>query len=427
MGRTLYRTPLLISVLGIAMTGCTSSPSSSPSVRSSPDVATAEVRQATQTVEAPDPVQFSSCVSDLKKRAADRRISPQIVTVLDTVQPDERVLNFDRRQPEFVQTFWDYIDKRVTQARIDTGRRLLIENSGLLNAVHVRYGVPPAVLVSFWGLESNYGTMTGSMEVIRSLTTLACDGRRSTMFAGELMSALEISDAGDADIWMKGSWAGAIGQTQFMPSTFQKFAVDGDGDGRRDLWGNLPDVFASSANFLRALGWRNGQKWGEEIRLPAKFDLAQARSGNRKPLSYWKSMGVTAANGGVPAADAAGNDVLTAIVLPMGVQGPAFAVYPNFDVIMKWNRSTNYAIAVGHLSDRILGGGPLVVTPPETSSLRVSEVIEVQERLNALGYNAGEADGTVGPITSAAISEYQKSQNLPADGYPDRDLLQRLR
>ena len=411
--------PVLVGFLGIALAGCATAPS---------EPVKSPVRAASSEIDPQFLANFPSCVATLKNEAERRGIPPSIIATLDKVQPDERVLTLDRKQPEFVQTFWDYLDKRVTQARIDKGRRLLAENAALLNRVESQYGVPPQVLVSFWGLESNFGSMTGSMEVVRSLTTLACDKRRSTMFASELMNALKIAAAGDATVQMKGSWAGAMGQTQFMPSTFLKFAVDGDGDGRRDLWGSLPDVFASSGHFLNSLGWERGQKWGEEVRLPPNFNASMAHAKNRRPLSYWQALGVTGVLGTPLVADAGGRDVSTAIILPMGLQGPAFAIYPNFDVIMKWNRSTNYAIAVGHLSDRIAGGGPLVAQPaPDAVTLRVAEIIEMQERLNALGFDAGTPDGTAGPMTSDAIRAYQDSQNLPADGYPSRELLLRLR
>ncbi len=413
-----WKAAVLVGLLGVVMAGCTPAPSGTAAKRGNEldasDVATL--------------ANFPTCVATLKKEAERRGIPASVVAVLDTVQPSERVLQLDRKQPEFVQTFWDYLDKRVTKARIDKGQQMLVQNAALLNRVYDQYGVPPQILVSFWGLESNFGAQTGSMSVVQSLTTLACDTRRSTMFANELMSALKIAAAGDAGVDMKGSWAGAMGHTQFMPSTFLKHAVDGDGDGRRDLWTSLPDVFASSGNFLNSLGWERGQKWGEEVRLPPNFNFAQASARTRKPVSYWKSLGVTAATGAPLAADAAGRDVMAAIILPMGAQGPAFAIYPNFDVIMKWNRSTNYAIAVGHLADRLVGGGPLVAQPPaDAVTLRVSEIIEVQERLNALGFDAGAPDGTVGPITSDAIRAFQESQGMQADGYPSRELLLRLR
>ncbi|WP_142847709.1 lytic murein transglycosylase [Telmatospirillum sp. J64-1] len=368
---------------------------------------------------------FASCKARLAERAVNDGVPQAVVSRAFTgLLPDEAVLQMDRRQPEFVQTFWQYLDRRVTPQRIEKGRQLLAQHRPLLDRVAAEHGVQPEILVSFWAHESAFGEHTGDKQVVRSLVTLACDDRRPEFFARETVHALHILAEGAIPAErMAGSWAGAMGQTQFMPSTFRQWAVDGDGDGRRDLWGSLPDVFMSSGNYLRNIGWRAGQPWGQEVILPPDFDLSQASLNNRRSPAEWEALGIRPAAGGALA-----DEPWAAIILPQGVHGPAFALYPNFDVILKWNRSVNYAVAVGVLADRLAGGGPLVAVPPPGSEpLRVEDVVEIQSRLNELGFEAGPADGMPGLMTQGAIRAWQASIGLPADGYPDRSVLERLR
>lgn len=344
---------------------------------------------------------------------------------LNGLQPVERVLELDRRQPEFTRTFWGYLESFVTEDRIKRGRELMKRHAGLLRQVAGKYGVQPRFLVAFWGMETNFGDYTGGFPVIGAVATLAHDERRSDFFRAELFHALTILDQGHiAPADMKGSWAGAMGQPQFMPSTFTGYATDGDGDGRKDIWNSLPDVFASAANYLSQIGWDDTETWGREVQLPAGFDLDLADLTVRKHISEWQNLGVRRANGtDLPVADIEGS-----IVLPAGVNGPAFLVYGNFEAIMTWNRSVYYALAVGHLSDRIIGRGALIATPSENEKpLHRDDIIDLQERLTAAGFDTGKPDGMIGPMTRGAVKAYQKSKGLPPDGYPTHELLKTLR
>jgi membrane-bound lytic murein transglycosylase B len=327
------------------------------------------------------------------------------------------VIALDRRQPEFTQTFAQYLQKRLTPARVDRGAYLLQQHRDLLDSLEQQHGVPGRYLVSFWGMETNFGTYLGKMPTLDSLATLACDPRRSDFFTEELYQALMLMERELLDVnEMRGSWAGAMGHTQFMPSTYQRYAIDGDGDERIDLWRSKQDALASAGNFLKQLGWQRGQDWGEEVTLPASFPYESSGLQNRQPASHWSRLGVRKATGG-PLSD---TDTLSAIVLPAGHTGPAFLVFPNFDVIMRWNNSESYALAVGLLANRIADLPPLV-NPPSLaeSALSKQAVWSIQSRLNELGYDAGEPDGVMGPNTRAALRAFQQDVGLVADGYPD--------
>ena len=271
------------------------------------------------------------------------------------IEPIPRVIELDRRQPESTMTFEEYQSRIVSRERVERGREMLEAHRPLLEQVAARYGVQPRFIVAFWGIETSYGRITGRYPVIGSLATLAYDGRRSSFFRKELMNALKILDEGHirADA-MTGSWAGAMGQSQFMPSSFLSYAVDFDGDGRRDIWQSLPDVFASAANYLKRAGWRDDLTWGREVSLPPGFDESLIAAEVRKPLPEWAALGVRRANGGpLPDALAEGRLVRPA----RGPGGPAFIAYSNYDAILRWNRSNYFAVAVGRLSDAIGYGG----------------------------------------------------------------------
>ena len=362
----------------------------------------------------------------VKREAVERGISPGTVeAALDGWQPLARVIELDRRQPEFTQTFWSYIDRAVSERRIERGRALLARHEPLLRQIQRHYGIQPRFLVAIWGLESNFGSNTGGFPVVDALTTLAYDPRRSDFFRSQLFDALRIVDQGHIKLEaMNGSWAGAMGQVQFMPETFRRHAVDQDGDKRRDIWTSLPDAFGSAANYLRALKWRGGETWGREVRLPNGFDWDLANLEVRKPIGEWQRLGVrTAAGRDLPRADIEGS-----IILPGGHRGPAFLVYQNFRAILQWNRSLFYAVAVGHLSDRIDGRGALVAGPvPGDRPMSRAEITEMQRLLLALGYKVGEPDGVIGSKTRAALRGFQQSARLPADGYPTPALLESLR
>ena len=368
--------------------------------------------------------EFSACIAELKTRAATQGISRTVIdNNLARVSHVPRVIELDRRQPEFSESFANYIGQRVNEQRIRQGRALLAEHRPLLDEIAREYGVPVQYLVAFWGLETNYGSFFGRMPVLDSLATLACDPRRSDYFTGELIGALKIIDEGAIDpARMEGSWAGAMGHVQFMPSVFLRYAIDYDGSGRRDLWGSVPDAMASAANFLKGIGWQAGERWGREVRLPEGFAYGKAGLDQRKTLEQWRALGVRRADGApLPVAD-----MQASLLVPAGHQGPAFLVYDNFHVIMRWNRSEFYALSVGHLADRIIGAGDFQQPPPPSPRLSREQITALQQQLNDKGFDSGEPDGVLGPATRAAISRFQQAHNLIADGFPSPGLFQRL-
>lgn len=368
---------------------------------------------------------FGDWLAELRAEARAAGIGEDtLAAAFRGVEPIPRVIELDRRQPEFTQTFWTYMDRAVSADRVERGRALLQKHAALLAEVERRHGVQPRFLVAFWGLETNYGDYLGGFPVIGALATLAHDTRRSGFFRSQLMDALRILEGGHIEPdRMLGSWAGAMGQPQFMPSTFVRYAADGDGDGRKDIWTSLPDVFHSAANYLASIGWSGDETWGREVRLPDGFDLGLATLEERRHIAAWQALGVRRADGSdLPSADIEGS-----IVLPAGYRGPAFLVYGNFHAIMTWNRSILYALAVGHLSDRLVGLGRIQAERPvDDAPLSRNAVLSLQEALNALGFDAGEPDGMVGPRTRAALRDYQRSAGLPPDGYPTPRLIEKI-
>lgn len=368
---------------------------------------------------------FDEWLADLRAEAASLGISASTLAALDNIAPLERVLELDNSQPEFVQTFTRYIELRVTPGQVSRGQQLLQQHGVLLDEVRQRYGVQPHYLAAFWAIESNFGRATGGFSVLEALATLAYDPRRSEFFRRELLTALRIIDDGHiAPERMSGSWAGAMGQLQFLPSVFDRYGVDGDGDGRIDIWNSLPDVFHSAANFLSQSGWRGDQRWGREVLLPDNFDYRQSGTGVRKPLDEWRGMGVTTLDGN-PIPVVAGMEA--SVILPAGANGPAFLAYGNFRATMAYNPSTFYALTVGHLADRFAGGSAIQNMPENEQALSVVEVQELQELLNQRGFDSGTPDGRVGRMTRAAIRAYQDSAGLPMDGYASGQLLAVLR
>jgi membrane-bound lytic murein transglycosylase B len=369
---------------------------------------------------------FATWLEGLRQEARTKGISDATLhAALDGLQPIPRVIELDRKQPEFTQTFWRYLDARVTEERIERGRMLLELHAELLADIEKRYGVQPRFLVAFWGLETNFGDYVGSFPVIGSLATLAHDTRRSDFFRAELLDALSIIDGGHISVnEMIGSWAGAMGQPQFMPSTFIRFAVDADGDGRRDIWHSLPDVFASAANFLAESGWQGDKTWGREVKLPAGFDLELTGLEVEKTLAAWQVLGIRKINGDdLPRV----KNMKGSIILPTGYSGPAFLVYNNYRTTLQWNRSDLYAIAVGYLADRIAGKGPLATARPALEQrLSRIQVEKIQEMLRDQGFDPGPIDGVIGAQTRQAIKEFQRTAKLPADGYPSPELLEVL-
>lgn len=297
---------------------------------------------------------FLQWLEDFRRDALQQGIRQTTLdAAFEGIQPIPRVVELDRRQPEFTLTFQQYMERVVPPARIEKGRQMLAENRALLELVGDKYGVQPRFLVAFWGVETDFGRVKGGFQVVPALATLAHDGRRSSYFRGELINALKILDQGHVKpAEMTGSWAGAMGQCQFMPSSFLNFAVDYDGDGRKDLWNNKADVFASAANYLARSGWKDDQTWGRPVRLPSDFDPALASLKVRKKLSEWSRLGVRRADGqALPS-----RDLPASIVFTEGPGSAAYLVYDNFETILKWNRSVFFAVAVGSLADRIKGG-----------------------------------------------------------------------
>ncbi|MGB4072291.1 lytic murein transglycosylase [Pseudomonas sp.] len=337
---------------------------------------------------------------------------------------DPKVVSSDNSQPEFTRPVWEYIDGAVSVTRIAQGRLLKAQHRPTLKAIRSTYAVDHEVLIAIWGMESNFGSNIGSHNVIRSLATLAYDGRRQAFWRSQLLAALQILQAGDSTVQgLIGSWAGAMGQTQFMPTTFNQHAVDFDGDGRRDLWRSAPDALASAAHYLQASGWENGQPWGFEVNLPQGFDYALADPEVRRSLAQWRTLGVNPAT----AVDA-NQQSLATLFLPAGHRGPAFLLLNNFRSILKYNNSTSYALAIGLLSDALDGNpGVQAAWPRNDRQLGRSERIELQELLTGKGYQPGPADGIIGANTRKAVRAFQQSLGLPADGYPSHELLQRLR
>ncbi|WP_422842617.1 lytic murein transglycosylase [Acidovorax sp. M2(2025)] len=360
-----------------------------------------------------------------RAQALQAGIRPDTVYgVLGRAQWQPRVVELDRAQPEFTRTPWAYLDSAVSPQRVAQGRAKLAEHAATLQAASDRYGVPAAILTAIWGMESNYGQNFGSFRTVDALATLAYEGRRRAWAQSELLAALRIIDQGDipADRMM-GSWAGAMGHTQFLPSVFLRHAVDGDGDGHRDIWGSVPDVAASTAAFLAGEGWRKGETWGTEVRLPADFDYARSELTVRQSTGQWAAQGVQpVGSDALPALDGA------SILTPAGARGPAFLVGHNFRTLLRYNNAVTYALGVAQLAQQIDGGAPILgAWPRDLPALSTEQVKELQAALNARGFDTGAPDGVPGPATRAGLRRYQQSEGLPADGYPTADLLARLR
>lgn len=375
--------------------------------------------------DAPDPARFAPCVAGLKADAAARGISgPSYDRLTASLAPDLKVLDFLDYQPEFRTPIWDYLSGLVDDERVADGRAMQKQWAEVLANVSARYKVDPATVVAVWGVESNFGRNFGARPLLTSLSTLSCYGRRQAYFRGEFFDALKIVDAGDVKAeQLVGSWAGAFGHTQFMPSTFLRLAVDYDGDGRRDLVGSIPDALASTANFLRKAGWREGEPWGYEVRLPAGFDASSAGRKNKQALASWAARGITRIDGSpLSGPDSAG------LLLPAGPKGPAFIVFRNFDVIFGYNAAESYALAIAHLADRLKGGGAFATPwPTDDPGLSRAERRELQTLLIAKGYAIGAVDGMLGDASRAAIRSEQQRLGHTVDGRAGQKLLAALR
>ncbi|KAA0910058.1 lytic murein transglycosylase [Aquicoccus porphyridii] len=334
------------------------------------------------------------------------------------------VVERDRNQTEFTRTTEDYLAIVASEDKVARGRAAFAQRRALLGEIETRFGVPAQIVAAIWGVESQYGTRRGNIPVISATSTLAYDGRRGSFFESQLMAALRILERGDTTpARMTGSWAGAMGHTQFIPTTYQSFAVDFQGDGKRDIWSEDPtDGLASAAAYLAKSGWRRGRKWGLEVVVSQGFNPALAGRGKGRAVSEWAAMGVRpAAGGSLPDHGAA------SVLLPAGPGGPAFMIFSNFNVLLRYNNSENYGLGVGYLSDRLAGGGPLRGRfPPDDDGLTIDDRKEIQRRLTARGYDTGGVDGVLGKKSEAAIREWQAAQGVAVTGRPSRGLLAQL-
>lgn len=369
---------------------------------------------------------FQACLQRLASAAREARVSAEAYTRFTRgLTPDADVLAKLDNQPEFRTPIWDYLAGLVDDERVAEGRALLARHAEVLARVEQRFGVDPATVVAVWGVESNFGQSFGRYPLPQALGTLACFGRRQGFFQGEFFSALRILQAGDVTPErLVGSWAGAFGHTQFMPTTFERLAVDFDGDGRRDLMDSTPDALASTANFLSKAGWRGGQPWGFEVRLPAHLNTAGEGRRTKRPMSEWIARGVRRVDGS-PLPDGLGS---AGLMTPAGPRGPAFLVFRNFDAIYSYNAAESYGLAIAHLSDRLRGAGPFATPwPTDDPGLSRAERRELQGLLIMRGHDIGAVDGMLGERSRDAIRVEQQRLGQETNGRAGQKLLRALR
>jgi lytic murein transglycosylase len=370
------------------------------------------------------PAGFGKWLQGFKQQALAQGLSPQVVSsALDGLTYDPAVIAKDRGQSVFAQTFLQFSDRMVSKNRLEVGSALIKKNAATFAKIKEKYGVPAPVLVAIGGLETDFGKVMGNMDTLRSLATLAYDCRRPDEFREQLADALGVIQRGDlVPEDMRGPWAGEVGQFQFVPSVYLQYAVDFDGNGKRDLIRSMPDALASAANYLDGLGWRPGQPWLEEVVVPAKMDWSQADVTIKKPHTYWSEAGVTYRGGKPLPAD----DTPTSLVLPMGRNGPAFLAYPNFDVYLQWNQSLVYSLTAAYYATRLAGAPAMSRGRAPIDSLTQAQAKEVQQLLAKRGYDVGKIDGVIGAASRNAIREMQQKFGQPADGYPTPELLAAL-
>jgi lytic murein transglycosylase len=365
---------------------------------------------------------FSTWLAAFKQEAVGQGITAGSLAALDGVGYDQKVINADRRQAVFTQSFLEFAGRMVADYRMTQGRNQIKKHAETFARIEQEFGVPGPVIVAFWGLETDFGANLGDFATLQSLATLAYDCRRPEQFRPELLAALKILDNGDLRTSdMRGAWAGEIGQMQFVPTYYLDLAVDYDGDGKRNLVKSVPDVLASSANLLKHHGWQAGEPWLEEVRVPAEMPWAEADLAIKHARSEWAGFGVTMADGSALPADGA----KAALLLPMGRLGPAFLAYGNFDVYTQWNQSLVYATTAAYFATRLAGAKPVRKGSAEAPSRE--QVMEAQQLLQKLGHDVGKADGIIGAQTRAAVKAVQQQLGLPADSYPDPTFLAALR
>lgn len=371
---------------------------------------------------------FNQCKINLAERAKTAGFSPYITkTVIDNISPIKRVISLDKKQPEFTQTFEQYINARVTNYHVRVGREKLKQNKVLFDKLEKEYGIPRQYLVSFWGLETVFGKHKGKMSVLNSLATLACDQRRSEFFTLELLNLFTLIESEQVSVdQLQGSWAGAMGHMQFMPTAFLKYAVDGDNDGKVDIWQSEVDALTTAANYLNQIGWQSKERWGREIKLPKNFAFNKVEFDKYYPLNYFQQLGVQQTNQqALPS-----YDIQAELYLPSGHKGPAFLLYPNFNVIMTWNLSKSYALSVGALANKLVGANGIEFLVKEKSNVQPYSVVamkNLQSQLNSLGFETGEPDGIWGPKSRHAIRSFQLQHQLIADGYPNTEVFSTIK
>jgi lytic murein transglycosylase len=372
---------------------------------------------------APARADFSSCVSSLRAEAAHAGVSAAALdAAFNGLQPDMKVLDFQKDQPEFKTPVWDYLATLVDEERVTDGKAKMAEQAAALAKAEERYGVSRYVIAAIWGVESDFGRSMGKRPLVQSLSTLACLGERASYFRGELMATLKIISNGDVPAdRLDGSWAGAFGQTQFMPSTFLRLAVDLDGDGHRDIVDSAADALGSTANYLHKSGWRTGLPWGFEVKIPAGYSGPSGRRA-KAPMASWAARGITRVDGRPLGEGEAG------LLAPAGLNGPTFLVTSNFDAIYSYNASESYALAIATLASRMAGGAPIATPwPTDDPGLSRAERREMQKLLIAHGYDVGEPDGAVGKKTKDAIADFESKHGLERDGRPSAKVLAALR
>ncbi|WP_044872294.1 lytic murein transglycosylase [Pseudomonas sp. LFM046] len=408
---------------------CAEAPAQKPATAPLPQASQPAAKAATSPAQAPvvmPAISFDAWRDGFRRQALASGIDTATFDrAFAGITPDASVITADRSQPEFTRPVWEYLEGAISPYRVRKGQSLMAEHATTLAAIEQRFGVDREPLVAIWGMESSFGQFMGDKSVIRSLATLAYEGRRPEFAHAQLLAALQILQHGDIQPGgMLGSWAGAMGQTQFIPTTYNSHAVDFDGDGRRDIWNSAADALASAAHYLQASGWRKGQPAALQVQLPQGFDYAHADGDIRKSVGQWQATGVLLVG---PQANGLSGESAS-LLLPAGYRGPAFLVLDNFRAILKYNNSSSYALAVSLLGERFDGGGQLIGSwPRDERPLSRSERVELQESLTAAGYDPGTPDGIIGANTRKAIRGYQQRLGWPADGFPTQKLLESLR
>jgi len=366
---------------------------------------------------------FEEFLDQVRKTATEQGVSKSTIDkAFFELTPRPSAIASDKAQAEFNQNFWYYVNKRVSKVRLNNGKDTLKKNASLLSKTSEKYGVPAYVIIAFLGLESNYGNYMGSESLIRSLATLAYDKRRSKFFTRELIAVLKLMDKKTIPFDATGSWAGAMGAVQFMPTNVIAYGVDANNDGKVDLWNEKADIYASAANFLNKLGWKKGEKWGREALIPKNFNYQLTGLNNEKTVNEWAALGVRRGNN----SNLPKSNFKASLIVPMGHKGPAFLVYRNFDAIMGWNRSILYALSVAYLSDRLNGNAKLSAKTIDEPLLSKEDIMQIQNTLNLLGYDTGTPDGMAGSKTRQATRKFQSDIGLTADGYVGYELFQQL-